>query len=63
MLASASAYAVMRFFDMSDESEFEDADSITVITVIEKTTVTASAITRAKPRSSFWHRRNRLRIR
>src|SRR5215210_5442109 len=36
---------------------FDDADSMTVMTVMLKTTVTASAMTRAKPRSCSTSRR------
>jgi hypothetical protein len=49
--ASARSYADTRFFDMSELRLLDDADSITVITVIESTTVTARAITSAKPDS------------
>src|SRR4029453_6347874 len=49
MPASARLYAEMRPLERSAVRELDDADSITVMTVIEKTTVTASAITSAKP--------------
>ena len=57
--ASAREYAETRPFERSELREFEDAASITVITVMLNTTVTISAITSAKPRSSV----NRVRSR
>jgi hypothetical protein len=61
--ASASEYAETRFFDMSELCVFDVADSITVMTVIEKTTVTASATTSAKPASSPRRRLSLLSMR
>src|SRR3954470_7000148 len=58
--ASASVYAETRPRERSELREVHDAASITVTTVMLKTTVTASAITSAKPCSLAMTRRRRF---
>src|SRR6266571_1301312 len=52
MPASARLYADTRFFDCTEARELAVVDSTTVTTVMLSTTVTPSANTSAKPRSS-----------